>query len=97
MNSFFIEIFQQLALIITPQEADRAAADRGGDKRTSVEMDWPHLEENRRACGQGSPRIEPTGEAGKRGRPRHTWRRTRMFELGERGTYVARGKSYCPK
>ena len=52
-------------------EADRAAADRGGDKRTSVEMDWPHLEENRRACGQDSPRMEPTGEVQERETPTH--------------------------
>ena len=34
-------------------------------------MDWPHVEENRLACGQDSPRMEPTGEVQERETPTH--------------------------
>ena len=33
----------------------RAAADRGGDKTTSVGLDWPHAKEARWKRGQEGP------------------------------------------
>ena len=73
-------------------EADRAAAVRGGDKRTSVEMDWPHLEENRWACGQGSPRMELTGEAQERETPTHLETHQDVRTWGERNLRGERQK-----
>ena len=74
-------------------EADRAAADRlGGDKITSVEMDWPHLEENRRACGQGSPRMEPTGGSAREGDPDTIGDALGCSNLGREDSRVERQK-----
>ena len=36
-------------------ETNRAAADRGGDKTTSVGLDWPHAKEARWTRGQEGP------------------------------------------
>ena len=36
-------------------ETNRAAADRGADKATSIGLDWPHSEETRQARVQEGP------------------------------------------
>ena len=64
-------------------ETNRAAADRGGDKTTSTKegttLRRPDGHVTKRAL-EWNPQAKR-----KRGRPPHTWRRTRMSELEERG------------
>ena len=65
-------------------ETNRAAANRGGDKTTSVGLDWPQPKEARCTRGQEGPRVEPTGETQEREMP------TRL-EMHENVTVGKRG------
>ena len=63
-------------------ETNRATTDRGRGKKASLGLDWPHAEETRWTDHVVKRALEwnPQGRR-KRGRPQHSWRRTRMAEL----------------
>ena len=86
-----------------------AAANKGGDKTTSVGLDWPHTEETWCMYCQEGPWVEPAGEARERGTPAHleahknvSWRREdlrgvrqkTLHKIGSDGEH--KWKTYVP-
>jgi len=55
-------------------------------------LDRPHVEHTGWTCSEEGTGVEPTGKR-KRGRPQHTWRRTRMAELERK--HLARNEAKC--
>ena len=41
----------------------KGSADRGGDKKTNMAVDWQNTEETRQTSGQDNSLMDPTGES----------------------------------
>jgi len=78
-------------------ETSRAVTGRAGDNTKSLGLDWPHAYTLRRPDKYIAKRViewNPQRKH-KRGRPQHTWRRTRMAELEEVSSCSIRNEEDC--